>query len=144
MLTMTATIATVANIVLAYRVGAEGGSTARALFDLVNIANATIGFGALLFLGGVAMGLAQATDLPRWLLPVTGALAVVELISTFQVFPRSGAFAAGSGVLYAFFALFMAWTIAVSVLLLRDAALAPAHQPQTRSYGTGTQAPASA
>ena len=115
---VTATVATLATATLAYRVGALGGSTTRMLFDLQNLSNTAIGFGVVVFLGGVVMG-ASRLALPAWLVPATWVVILAQLVSVFQIFPKSGAFAPGGGFTYAFFGLFMLWTLVTGVALVR-------------------------
>ena len=131
---MTATVATLATATLAYRVGALGGATTRMLFDLQNLANTAIGFGAVVFLLGVAMGASRLASLPSWLVPATWVVMLAELVSVFQIFPRSGAFAPGGGLTYAFFGLIMLWTLVTSVALVRGST-ATADRPARSGLG---------
>ena len=131
---MTASVASLATATLAYRVGALGGSTTRMLFDLQNLANAAIGFGIVVFLVGVVVGAPKLAVLPAWLVPATWVVILAELVSVFQIFPRSGAFAPGGGLTYAFFGLFMLWTLITSGTLVRGVA-ARADRPAGSGLG---------
>ena len=116
-----ATVASLATLTLAYRAGGLGGNVTRALFDISNLANTLIGFGVIVFLGGLMMAAARVPVLPGAWLPATAVVVLGEFVSTFQIFARSGVFAPGGALTYVFFSLFMLWVLGFSVAMLRDA-----------------------
>ena len=111
----------------AFEVGGLGDDVLnRALLDTAAEVFTLAGFPVSFFFFSAAAAVSQSGGLPRWTVPTGYVVAVIQLISTVAVFASSGFFAAGGAFAPLAFLVAAIWIIAVSVVMLRGGAAAPA------------------
>ena len=116
---------------LGYRTPADDAAV-QTLYDLHLLANVIVAFPAVVLVGATALA-AQRTGLFAGWFNGAAALAAISFLVSGATFDSSGFFAPGGGYSLITTAVFMAWAVVSSAMLLRQAQAAEAPQPATAS-----------